>query len=142
MKDASGYIRSWLFTALNGTVSYGGVVVPVYSFVPKGTSMPYMVIGEQSFGTDEGTKGSRMYRHRITLEIWTAHTGNDASYVPANTIGDSALQLVRTATQPTGLTGFTCVVHQVVGGLTDRMPFENETIIYKSYEIELIVTEN
>lgn len=142
MKDASGYIRTWLYSTLNGHVTYNTVNVPVYSFVPKGTSMPYMVIGEQSFGGDEGTKGSYMYRHTITLEIWTSHTGNDASYVPANTIGDSALQLIRTSTQPTGLTGFTCVVHQITGGMTDRLQFDNEIIIFKSYDIELIVTEN
>jgi hypothetical protein len=142
MKDASGYVRTWLYGVLNGTVSYSGSVVPVYSFPPSNQAMPYMLIGEQSMGPDEGTKDCYITKHSITLEIYTSTTGNDSSYVAVNTIGSSALQLVRTSTQPTGLTGFTVISHVIDGSATDRIVLDNKIVIVKVYNITLTIEEN
>ena len=141
MKDPSGAIRTWLYGVLNGTVSYSGSVVPVYSFAPKDAAMPYMLIAEQSGGPDEGTKDCHITDQQVTLEIYTSHTGNDASYVPVNTISNTALQLIRTRTKVTGLTGFNVVACVLDGTITDRFILDNKIVIIKVLNFTLTIAE-
>jgi hypothetical protein len=141
MRDPSDEIRKWLYGVLNGQVTYNSVVVPVYSFPPKDAAMPYIQIAEQSSGPDEGTKDCYITRHTVTLEIYTSHTGNDASYVPVNTISNTALQLIRTRTKVTGLTGFNVVACVLDGTITDRFILDNKIVIIKVLNFTLTIAE-
>ncbi len=88
MKDASDAIRDWLYTVLSGNITYG-TVVPVYSFAPKDAAMPFILIGEQyMYGEEASTKDDNITENSVTIEVYSSHTGNDASYVPVNTIMD------------------------------------------------------
>lgn len=142
MKDPSGLIRTWLFGVLNTNVSYGGSVVPVYSFATKDAAMPYILIGQQSGGSEmeRSTKSSWVTSQSVTIEIYAASTGNDASYVPLNTIADSVIQLVRTrsAILIAGFNVVSCVVDSII---TDCMDFETNIVLVKLINITLIIEE-
>ena len=142
MKDASGLVRTWLYGVLNGTVTYNAVTVPVYSFPPKDAAMPYMLIAEQSTGSelDESTKDCYIAPYYVTLEIYASEEVNDASYVPVNTIADSALQLIRTRTMPT-ISGYNVISRIYEGGVTDRFDLGNKIVIFKSMNFKLIIEE-
>jgi hypothetical protein len=141
MKDPSGAIRTWLYGVLNTKVTYGGATVPVYSFAPKTATYPYMLIANQSSGPDEGTKDTHITNHTVTLEIFTSHTGNDASYVPINTISNTALELIRTRTKITGLTGFNVVACVLDNTITDMFNLDNQTIVMKILNFTLTIAE-
>jgi len=142
MKDASGLIRTWLFGVLNGQISYGGSVVPVYSFAPKDAAMPYILLAGQSAGSelDESTKDCYINKHTFTIEIYSSHTGNDASYVPINTISDSVLQKVRTRTAPT-ISGYTVISVVMDSMVTDMMDFETKIVAIKILNFTMIIEE-
>ena len=139
MKDPSKQIRDWMYTALNGTVTYGSVV-PVYTFPDKDAALPYIVIGEMSSPGEDGTKDKYIAEYDVTVEIWTAHTGNTASYVPADTIANLILTILRTRTGIT-VTGFNVIKVNMRGMVTDRFLDDKQIIIYKSVNINLLVEE-
>jgi hypothetical protein len=141
MKDPSGYIRTWLYGVLNTTVSYGGSVVPVYSVAPKDAAFPYMLIGSQTADPEGGTKDKWITNHSVQLEIYSSHTGNDASYVPVNTIANSAIQLIRTRAKVTIDSTFNVISCTVVGLVTDHIVTDTNTIMYKSILINLEIEE-
>lgn len=141
MKDPSGYIRTWLYGVLNTTVSYGGVVVPVYSFAPKDAAMPYILIAEQTGDPEGGTKDAWINKHDITIEIFVSSKGNDASYVPLNTIANSVMQLVRTRAKVTIDSGFNVVSCTSSGLVTTSFLGETDIILYKSLIISLVIEE-
>lgn len=141
MKDPSGYIRTWLYGVLNGTVSYGGSVVPVYSFASKDAAMPYIIIAEQTGDPEGGTKDAWINKHDITLEIYCASKGNDASYVPLNTIANSVIQLVRTRAKVTIDSGFNVVSCTSSGMVTYSFVGDTDIILYKSLIISLVIEE-
>lgn len=140
MKDPSGLIRTWLYGVLNGTVSYSGSTVPVYSFPPKDAAKPYMLIAEQSSTGEDGTKDTYISKHGITLEIYSSHTGNDASYVPVNTIADSAMQLIRKRTK-VSLSGYNVISLVFDGSLTDRIDYDTEIVLIKVLNFTLTIAE-
>jgi hypothetical protein len=152
MKDASDIIREWIYGVLYKTILYGGSYVDVYSFAPKDASFPYILIGEQAMtGETESAKDRFITGHEVTIEIWTSSTGNDSSYIPANTIADSALQLLRQRATEThgsggttlpGFTGFNCITIIVSNLITERFLMENSIIIYKSINLKLLLEEN
>jgi hypothetical protein len=151
MKDPCDDIRDWMYTVLNGTVSYGGSAVPVYSFPPENVSYPYMVIGEHSSEGEEGAKDRYMMDVATQLHIYTRHTGTDASYLPVNTIGNSVLQLLRTRATanvygydegPTKMNNFNVIRVRVGAMNTDRILNDNEIIISKQVSINLLLEEN
>lgn len=141
MKDPSDNIRDWAYTALNGTVSYGGSAVPVYSFPTKDATMPYILLGEQMMTGEQGTKDKYINDHELMVEIYVSSTGNRGSYVAANTIADSVIQILRTRTQPT-VTGYTCIRLLVDNMITERIITDTNIIIYKSIQIRLLLEEN
>lgn len=140
MKDPAGLIRTWLYGVLNGTVSYGGSVVPVYSVAPKDASN-YMLISSQTTDPEDGTKDAYINRHSIQLEIYYRTDGNDSSYVPVNTIANSALQLIRTRAKVTIDSGFNVISCTIAGLITDHILTETHTILYKSMIINLEIQE-
>lgn len=140
MKDPSGLIRAWLYGVLNGTVSYGGSAVPVYSFPPKDAAKPYMLIAEQSSTGEDSTKDVYISKHLITLEIYSSHTGNDASYVPINTIADSAIQLIRKRTKIT-ISGYNVISLVFDGSITDRIDYDTEIVLIKVLNFTLTIAE-
>ncbi len=141
MKDPSGAIRLWLYGVLSTKVSYGGSVVPVYSFPTKDAAKPYILIAEQTSPGEDGTKDCYISKHSITVEVYCSSNGTNASYVPLNTIADSTLQLIRTRTKITGLTGFNVVSIVYDGGITDRIDFDNEIILIKVLNFTLTIAE-
>jgi len=142
MKDPSGLIRSWLFTLLDTNVSYGSSVVPVYSFAPKNARMPYILLAQQSAGPEgeHSTKDSYVTDQSFTIEIYSSHTGNDASYVPINTISNSVLQLVRVRTSIT-IVGYNVVSCVLDNTITDNFLMDDTTIIMKVLNFTLIIEE-
>lgn len=141
MKDPAGAVRSWLYGVLNTHVTYGGANVPVYSFVPKDAAKPYIYLAEQSSPAEDGTKDCYILKHNFTIEIYTSHTGNDASYIPVNTISDSVLQLIRTRTKITGLTGFNVISSTVESIQTGSIDNDTDILIYKIINIILTIAE-
>ena len=141
MKDPSGLIRTWLYGVLNATVSYGGVSVPVYSVAPKDAAFPYMLISSQTSDPEDGTKDTWINTHNVQLEIYSSHTGNDASYVPVNTIANSAIQLIRTRSKVTIDSTFDVISCTIAGLVTDHILTDTHTIIYKSILINLEIEE-
>jgi hypothetical protein len=150
MKDASDIIRDWVYSVLNLTIQYGSAYVPVYSFVPKDAAFPYIVISEQMMTGEDGTKDKFITNHEVTIEIWSSFQGNDASYVPVNSISDSVLRILRQRTKEThgsggntitGFTGFNAFSITVNNMITDRFLMDTNIIIYKSINIKLILEE-
>lgn len=142
MKDPSDSIRDWLYTTLNAAVSYGGSTISVYSFPPKDQTFPYIVIGEQTMsGESESTKDAYITEHEVTIEVWDSYLGNDASYVRANTIGDSVLQLLRTRTAIT-ISGYNVIRLLADAMITDRIITDKSIIIYKSILVRLLLEES
>jgi hypothetical protein len=151
MKDASDIIRDWIYGVLYKTILYGGSYVDIYSFPPKDAVFPYIVIGEHVMtGETESTKDKWLTGHEVTIEVWTSSTGNDASYVPVNSIADSALQLLRQRSTEThgsggstlpGFTGFDCITITVNNLITERFLMDNSIIIYKSINLRLLMEE-
>ena len=143
MKDPSGLVRSWLYTLLNTNVSYGGSAVPVYSFAPKDAAMPYILLAQQSTGPEgnHSTKDSYVTDHSVTIEVYSSHKGNDASYVPVNTISNLLLQLVRVRTSIT-IAGYNVVSLVLDNTITDNFLMDDEIIIMKVLNFTLIIEEN
>jgi len=143
MKDPSGLIRTWLYGVLNTKVSYGGSVVPVYSFVPKNAAMPYILLAGQTGSSEleESTKDTYITRHSITVEIYASGTGNRASYVPVNNISDSVAQLVRTRNKIT-MSGYNIISIVFDNSLTDAFISETNTITLKVLNFTLTIEES
>jgi len=150
MKDASDIIREWVYNVLYKTITYGSAYVDVYSFAPKDAAFPYILIGEQMMTGEDGTKDKFITNHEVTIEVWTSFKGNDASYVPVNSISDSALQLLRQRSFEThgsggqtiaGFTGYNSITITVNNLITDRFMMDNNIIIYKSIVLNLKLEE-
>jgi len=143
MKDPSGVIRAWIYSQLNGTITYNTVAVPVYSFAPKDAAMPYILIASQSGATelDASTKDSWITRQSFTIEIYSEHTGNNASYVPINTIGDSVVQKLRTRSAIT-ISGYNVVSLILDSTLTDMMDFDTKIVGIKILNFTMLIEES
>lgn len=48
MRDPAIHIQTKYFQLLNGNITYGGQVVPVYDNVPKNATYPYIQIGSKT----------------------------------------------------------------------------------------------
>lgn len=152
MKDPSDVIREWVYNVLYQTIYYSTAYVPVYSFAPKDAAFPYIIIGEQSmYGENQSTKDKNITEHQIMIEVYSKHNGNDASYVPVNTIMDLVLQTIRTEPlDVTGsggqsipvLTGFNSINIIADSMVTDRFQTDTNIIMYKSINISFLMEEN
>jgi hypothetical protein len=152
MKDPSGNIRDWVYGVLNGTVfDQNYLSVPVYSFPPKDAVMPYIVISEQMMTGEQGTKDAYITEHEVVIEIYSSHTGNDASYITVNNIADDCLRILRQRTLETSgsggasvstITGYNTIRLIVGSMITDRFITDTNIIIYKSINIRLLLEEN
>lgn len=153
MKDPSDDIRDWLYTTLNGHVSYGGNNVPVYSFPPENVSYPYILLGEQSGEGEQGSKESWLWD--VANEVTIYHRYNypvvTASYVPVNTIASTVMQLVRTFTtgnnyatdeSPVALANFSLVRVRMGSFNTSREEQETGILISKQLVINILVQED
>ncbi len=142
MKDPSGLIRTWVFGKLNGTVTYLAVAVPVYSFAPKDQTMPYMLIGDHisSSEMEESTKDKWIARYSFSIEVYFVNTGNDASYVPVNTISDSVMQIIRTRTA-IAIAGYTVIGIIFEGSMTDKIDMDNRIVTLKIMNFTLTMEE-
>ena len=150
MKDPSDDIRDWLYTTINGHVTYGGSNVPVYTFPPENVVYPYIVLGEQSGEGEEGKKDKWLWDVATQINVYTQNRGHDASYVPVNSISSTIMNLVRTFTtgdsyatdeSPVALTNFNLVRVRMGAFNTDRILNDNEIIISKQLTINILVEE-
>jgi hypothetical protein len=151
MKDPTDNIRQWIYGVLYGTVWYGGVSIPVYSFPPKDVAMPYIVIAEQSMNAENGTKDCYITENEVQIEIYSAHAGNDASYKTVTSIANDVLKLLIQRSQETHgsggstvgvISGFNTIEISLAGSVTDRFLFETNIVIFKSLNIKLILEES
>jgi hypothetical protein len=150
MKDPSENIRQWLFDILNLTVQYNGSYVPCYSFVPKDTAMPFIVLGEQYMEADESTKDSFITLNSVNIEIYASYTGNDASYKMVNSLSEDILELI-TADPITeagsggenvgGIDGYREINIMVGSIATQRVLMDNNIVIMKSIVIKFRLEE-
>lgn len=68
-------LQKSIYAALNGSVTgIGGASVAVYDDVPENTSLPYVVIGEETTA-NSGTKTLDGVEHTLTLHIWSEYRG-------------------------------------------------------------------
>lgn len=149
MKDPSGSIRQWIYNVLNGTIWYNLASVPCYSFPPKDATFPYIVIAEQSFNQD-GTKDCYMSSNEVTLEVYSSHSGNDATYKVVNSVTEDIMEILVQRTIETHgsgggtvatITGYNPISITLNSSLTDRIITDKEIIIFKSLNINLLLEE-
>lgn len=141
MKDPSDAIRQWVFDTLDGNITYGGSAVTVYSFPPKDETMPYILLAEQSTTEAESTKDAYLTESEITIEVWSSHSGNDATYKAVNTISDDILQLIRTRTQTGFDSDYNVITVTLTSGATQKFLIDNKIEIVKSLIIKLLLEE-
>jgi len=99
-KLAAFSLRKALFTALNGTITYGGAAVPIYDdMAPQGTTGRWIVLGYCT-DADDSTKNSDGREVVVALGIWSAYQGTKE----VNTIADSITALF--AATPLAVTGW------------------------------------
>ena len=141
MKDPAGAVRTWIYGVLNGTITYGGVTIPVYSFAPKDPTASYILLGSQTSDPENGTKDKWIGVHSIQVEIYYMSTGNDASYIPLNTISSSILALIRTRAQVTLDSNYKVISVTSAGLVTDNILTDTNIILYKSILLNLEIQE-
>lgn len=153
MKDPCDDIRDWLYTSLNGNVSYAGSVVPVYSFPPEDVTYPYIVIGEHSAEGEESVKDRYMWDVTTMLEIRSELDVHDASYLPVNSISNQIMQLLRVSFPEGGyaygrdegavaMNNFNVIRVRFGAFNTQRELGETKILISKQLSINLLVEEN
>jgi hypothetical protein len=101
MINPANNVRKAFYTLLNGNISYGADVVPVYEGEGE-ANIPYQIlIGNQSY-TEEGTKHSFAGRFSQELEIVTEMKGKSVTK-HADEIANEVLALVIPTPRTTGL---------------------------------------
>jgi len=150
MKDPCDDIRDWMYSTLNNAVSYGGSVVPVYSFAPSGYAEPYIIIGDHEAAESRPAKDTYLWEVQTTIEIYTTfEQATNASYLPVNSISDQILKLlVQRAyggygVEDGGVTfnNFNLVVCRPVGMRTERRISDTSVMIYKELNINQLLEE-
>ncbi len=150
MKDPCDDIRDWIYATLNNAVSYGGSIVPVYSFPPSGVAKPYIVIGDHEAGEPEGVKDSYVWDVMTTIEIYTSFpNATNASYLSLNSISTQVLQLlVQRAYGGYGVedggvhfNNFHLISCRPTGMRTERRLSDTEIMLYKELNINQLLEE-
>ena len=150
MKDPCDDIRDWIYATLNGAISYGSSVVPIYSFPPSGTGKPYIVIGDHEAGETESTKDTYIWDVTTTIEIYTSFpNASSGKYGPMNDISTQVLQLlVQRAYGGYGVeeggvafNNFHLISSRVVGMRTERLISDTEVKLYKELNINQLLEE-
>ena len=150
MKDPCDDIRDWMFATLNGAVSYGGSVIPVYSFPPANTLKPFILIGDHEAGDIQSTKDANIWEVSTTIEIYYSFpNATNASYIPLNSISTQVLQLlVQRAyggygVEEGGVTfnNFNLITCRPTGMRTERRLSDTEITLYKELNINQLLEE-
>lgn len=94
MNDTAKSVRAYVFTQLNGNISYGGSNVPVVAKPTDLTSYPYIVVSTNAF-VDDGTKDRFGGVHDLSIEIHTRHKLNVGGQDDADDISNLVLQQIR-----------------------------------------------
>lgn len=151
MKDPSEDIRQWLYDILNLTVSYSGVHVPCYSFAPVNSTKPFIILGEQYMEADVSVKDKSITENSISIEIYAAYSGNDATYKLINSVANDIIQLVTAdpitqagsgGSSAGTIDNYDEIVISVQSISTQRVLFDNEIVIMKSIIIKFLLEEN
>ena len=153
MKDPCDDIRDWLYTSMNGMISYAGKTVPVYSFPPEDVSYPYIVIGEHNAEGEESAKDRYRWDVATMLEICSELDVHDASYLAVNNISTQIMQLLRVSYPEGGygygqdegavaMNNFNVIRVRFGAFNTDRELGPTKVLISKQLSINLLVEEN
>lgn len=93
MKEPNQYIAEAFYTALNGTVTYAGAVVPIYDIFRDDRPDKYIYISNQN-STQVNTKSNFMYECNFTLTIVTLFNKDDGGFLVCDAISQSILALL------------------------------------------------
>ena len=96
LKDATYELIKAYYDALYTKVTVDAIVLPVYSFAPKGTTGNRILIG-LPIDTEFDTVTSFGRDYSIDVDCLTEFTGGSASYKKAFDIADAVSRLIKTA---------------------------------------------
>jgi len=92
MRNLCGHVRNAIYEQLDGRILYNAASVPVYSSPPQAISYPCIVIGEQSWKTENYLYDSKIIEITTTIIVITRPgVGAPATYMQADDIMDSII---------------------------------------------------
>ncbi len=91
-------IRTWLYTILNGAITYNGTAVAVYSIAPTNAAYPHVVIGDMELVPANLNKECDIYDVSCEIIAVTKYTGVMATYKAADSIADDVLSKILNTT--------------------------------------------
>ena len=100
--DTSYDLIDGIYDVLNGNVSYGGSIIPVYKSVPKTPASLYIHIGDV-LESEDGTKDDFVYYGTVQVIIV-----DESEHRADRKQAQGILSAVRTLLKPTVATTFTC----------------------------------
>ena len=106
MKLPSKQLQTAYYSALNGNVTYGGNIVPVYDVVPDGVDYPYIVLADQIVTDRPSTKDSYISDVLMQVDIVTGFEGAYGGKSMMYDISDSVTNIIRTRAPYLSITGF------------------------------------
>lgn len=97
MIDPGTALQTAYFTLLNGQISYGGNIVPVYDTVPANATYPYIQIAEKTDVdfSNKTTQGNEVTQGISIVDRFQASTGGRAS-----TYAISSLVMAKVTARP------------------------------------------
>lgn len=94
MRDPSLKLRQAYYALINGNVSYGGVVVPLFDMIaPKGQTRPFIVFTDQT-NVEDGCKTNKSTESTVLIEVETGFDNSYGGQEMADSIGDDVLELL------------------------------------------------
>lgn len=98
MNDVSKNIRAYVFTQVDGNITFNAANVPLYTKAPPNATYPYVIVKSTGLA-DEPTKDKFGGIYEIQLEIITRFNINLGGQDDADDISNSILNLLRLRTQ-------------------------------------------
>lgn len=94
MNDTTKSLRAYIYSALNGNISYAGNNVPIVNKPSDTTNYPYISVYGFSF-VDDGTKDKFGGVHQVHISVNTRFPINIGGQDEADDIANSILQQIR-----------------------------------------------
>jgi len=95
-KDGTYELIKAYYDALSTKVTIDAVVIPVYSFAPKGTTGNRIIIGTP-IDTEADTVTAFTRDYSIEIDCLTEFAGGNASYKKAFDMADAVTRLIKTS---------------------------------------------
>jgi|GEM_PF-5152038 len=116
MKNPCNDIRSWLYSVLNGKITYNSATVPVYSIPPTSATYPHILLGDIEWEPVSRNKDCDIYDVMTEIIAVTKYTGVMASYGAADSITDDVLEEILSST--TAITNYDLIESLISRGKT------------------------